>query len=184
MTGRLIKQELERLEKLFENKRILKEKYDFTIKRLKALENLCLQEGKVPTVENGFILLLQGDKGLRNAMAEKKRICGKTIEKFADFESLREDVVSYAKNHNYNQLQENLYQAISFCRKRIFKQKKIFYFPKIVMMDTKLVEQAFFGSELEKRSTVKNFFEIMHVGMKRSKKAREKVEAQEIDNEK
>ena len=120
MTGRLIKDEIERLGQLYENKRIVKEKYDFTIRRLKALESLCLQNNKVPTVENGFVLLLQGGNGLRRAMAQQKRVCGKLVEKFDDFEALREDVVSYAKRYNYNQLKENLYQAIVFCRKRIF----------------------------------------------------------------
>lgn len=184
MTGRLIKDEIERLGRLYENKRIVKEKYDFTISRLKALESLCLQNNKVPTVENGFVLLLQGGNGLRRAMAQQKRVCGKLVEKFDDFEALREDVISYAKRYNYNQLKENLYQAIAFCRKHIFKQKKVFYFPKIVMMDTRLVEQAFCGTELEKRQTVKNFFEIMHIGMKRSAVARKKLEAEDIGQEK
>ena len=184
MTGRLIKDEIERLGRLYENKRIVKEKYDFTISRLKALESLCLQEGKVPTVENGFVLLLQGGNGLRRAMAQQKRVCGKLVEKFDDFEALREDVVSYAKRYNYNQLKENLYQAIVFCRKHIFRQKKVFYFPKIVLMDTKIIEKAFCGSELESKQVVQKLFEIMHVGMKRSAAARKKLETEDIGQEK
>lgn len=184
MTGRLIKDEIERLDNLFEKKRILKEKYAFTTKRLKALAKLCQQNNKVPTVENGFILLLQGGKGLRQAMAQQKIVCGKLVEKFDDFEALREDVFYFVSRYNYNKLQENLYQAIAFCRKHIFKQKKVFYFPKIVMMDTRLIEQAFCGTEFEKRQTVKNFFEIMHVGMKRSAVARKKLEIKEFESQK
>ena len=138
----------------------------------------------MPTVENGFVLLLQGGNGLRRAMAQQKRVCGKLVEKFDDFEALREDVVSYAKRYNYNQLKENLYQAIVFCRKHIFRQKKVFYFPKIVLMDTKIIEKAFCGSELESKQVVQKLFEIMHVGMKRSAAARKKLEIKEFESQK
>lgn len=176
MTGRLISDELERLDLLLENKRILQEKHEFTVKRLKALENLCLQMGKVPTVENGFVLLLTGQGDLRRAMMQKKMVCGKLVEKFGDYQALREEVFDYSTKYNYNKLKENLYQAIVFCRKRIFGRKKLFYFPKIVLMDTRLIENELCGSQFEKNQTVQKFFQIMHVGMKRSKAARQKIE--------
>ena len=104
MTGRLISDELERLDLLLENKRILQEKHEFTVKRLKALENLCLQMGKVPTVENGFVLLLTGQGDLRRAMMQKKMVCGKLVEKFGDYQALREEVFDYSTKYNYNKL--------------------------------------------------------------------------------
>lgn len=133
MTGRLISDEFERLDLLLENKRILQEKYEFTVKRLKALENLCLQMGKVPTVENGFVLLLTGQGDLRRAMMQKKMVCGKLVEKFGDYQALREEVFDYSTNITITNSKKIFTKQSSFAESGFLGGKSCFIFQKLCL---------------------------------------------------